>query len=222
MSEPRRLSDDEYGADGWPLFPVRLTPHKYCLALGPQTCWLAEIEALPGYYGEGATHTDALERLLESLGPQPHWQVEHKMRSAERLRRDVERQHKANAAAALTVAPRWGIDRGAGAAVEATAKEFGIGKPSVDAARARLFPALTPSDDQLPVFGASQAAIEAIAHRAAEGADRYEGVAFEAREMELWIAREAPWRLEHADAREMFPVETAKMRAGPVSEIFES
>ena len=205
MSPPRELRNDEYDAQGFPRFTVRLTWRCYTLAVGPRSCWLAEFEDLPGYWGEGSTPESALDSLRQSLGRRPHFRVEHKMRTPTKLRADVERKHKANAAAALTIAARWGLDRGGGDAVDATAKEFSIGKSAVNAARGQLWSALSSPDGEA-IGGVSKSAIEKIAWSAGlVNRDGYTGVAFEHLRLALWVAAETPWRLEHEEAKSLFP-----------------
>src|SRR4051812_22146101 len=106
--EPRALADDEYDAEGWPLATISLSRRNYSLALGPCSCWLAEFDKLPGYYGEGETIQQALQRLRQSLGPRPHFRVTHDFRRPAKLETDIKRSHRAMAAAAKTRATALG------------------------------------------------------------------------------------------------------------------
>jgi len=72
---PIPLVEADYDHEGHPKGHISLTWRTFCLALGEQSCWLAEYDNLPGYYGEGATVQEALDRLWQSLGCRPHFYV---------------------------------------------------------------------------------------------------------------------------------------------------
>jgi hypothetical protein len=190
---PVHLGADEYDPDGWPKGKLLLAWHTYALALGNQSCWVAEYEDLLGYFGEGSTVTEALDRLRDSLGPRPHYRSAAIRKTPKKLAASVERKHRAMAAAAVTRAPCLGFSLGGGEGVDAAAAQFKVGMPSVRAARKSLNEDLTCSDGRLPM-GASKASLDEIAR-----------IYPEKMEMELWVARETPWRLEHAEARNKFP-----------------
>jgi len=191
--EIRELVDEDYDPNGWPLATIRLSFHTYSLLYGPCSCWLAEFEHLPGYYGEGATPYQALDRLKQSLGSPPHYKVSHLFRGKEKLRADVSRHHRAMAAAAETRAAAFGINLGGGAGVDAAAKEKGVGKQAVNKARAEIAEAIRSPDGRL-IAGVSRDAL----HKLAEAS-------VDAEETNLLVAEQAPWRLEHAAARRKFP-----------------
>lgn len=204
MSAPRTLADDEYDAEGWPKFSVDISRQAYSLALGPQTCWLAQFPGLPGYYGEGASIDNALLQLRTSLGARPHYQVEHKIRTPKKLEGDLKRRFKAIAAAAVTIGPAWPHGKGGGEAVDGIAKELRIGKTAANRARRELLEKLSPPPGQ-SIAGVSKVALAVIARPTEIRDQPYGGSAFEALEMALWVAKEAPWRAEHTEARDMFP-----------------
>ena len=77
--------------------------------------------------------------------------------------------------------------------MDVAAKAFGVGKPAVNQARARLNLALT-SPDGRHVAGVSKEALEEAVR-----------VAPDQTALELWVASETPWRLEHAEAKKLFP-----------------
>jgi|GEM_PF-6078947 len=206
MTAPRALADHEYDAEGWPTFPIDLSWRAYSLALGLQTCWLAQFADLPGYYGEGATIGDALIRLRTSLGPRPHYQVTHKIRTPKKLESDIRRKYKALAVAAVTYGGAWDYGLGAGAALDETAKELGVGKEAVNLARKELQERLTPPPGQF-IAGVTKTALATIARPAQRGDQSYEGSAFDTLEMNIWLVKETPWRLEHEEAQNLFPKE---------------
>ena len=100
------------------------------------------------------------------------------------------------AAAATTRADAWGRNLGGGEAVDVTAKAFGVGKTAVNRARGELQKAISSPDGKL-FAGVSKDSLYEVAR-----------VANEKLELELWMARETPWRLEHAEARQKFPTQT--------------
>lgn len=191
---PRELTDDDYGADGWPLAEIVLTRHTYMNALGRHQCWVAQFKGLPGYFGEGETPSEAVDRLRLGLGPRPHYRVEHKFRSSDELKADIRRKYRAKAAAALTRADglRRG-DLGGGWVVDAAAKRERIGKPSVTEARAKLSEEIDRPDGKLQ-WNVSAETLETAAASARKQMD-----------IDIWMAEETPWRLDHAVARDKFP-----------------
>jgi hypothetical protein len=202
----RPLGDDEYDQEGWPLEALSISRHSYSLALGQDSCWLAQFKELPGYYGEGATIGQALERLRQSLGERPHFRIHHKFRSTRQLEAAIRRKYNARAVAALTRADGLGYNLGGGPGVDASAKARGIGKTVVNEARAELAKALRARDGRLTA-GVNKRALQETARAADERAI-----------VELRAAAETPWRLEHAAARAKFPTKKRRISAKvPVS-----
>lgn len=188
--ETVELGDADYDVSGMPTGKIALTWRTYELFAGKQSCWVAEIDNLPGYWGEGASVDDALMRLRQSLGPRPHFRVQHEFRTPARLEADIVRKHKALAAAALTFAPGTGLQ-------DETAKTLGIGKSAVTQAR---------KDLAKRAAGVSPEAIKVIArYEKIGGKEHVVGVAKQNSQREVQVAREAPWRIEHEEARSKFP-----------------
>lgn len=202
-SAPVALSADEYDPDGHPVDEISLTWRTYDLGGGQRSIWVAQYSDLPGYFGEGSTVDEALKNLWNDLGPRPHYRVGRQQWSVDRKTAFIDRHGKAMAGAALTRADAWGINLGGGAAVEATAKSFGIGKPALDAARARLADAIRPATDGTPTFGLSAEALREVARASLERI-----------ELDQLVAVQTPWRFDHAEARKQFPVKIGQSLRG--------